>query len=106
MREITNENYDELVGRATTPVLLEFTADWCGPCARMRPLVERLATEYRDRLLVGAVDIDAAEELADRYHITTIPTLLLLRGGQISARLVGVRPYEDITAAVDRLLRS
>ena len=94
MQIITKENYEELVGGGK-PVLIDFWATWCGPCRMIAPIVEEIAGERED-ILVGKVDVDTEPELAKRFGIVSIPTLVLVKDGQEAARLMGYRPKADI----------
>lgn len=92
---ITKENFESLVLQSDKTVLLDFWATWCGPCKMIAPIVEAIAAERED-LLVGKVNVDEQMELAVRYGITSIPTLIVLKSGAVAATAVGYRPKADI----------
>ncbi len=97
---ISKDNFDELVINSDKKVLLDFWATWCGPCKMVAPIVEEIAQE-RDDLLVGKVDVDEEPELAVRFGVTSIPTLVLLEGGKVVTQAVGYRPKADILKLLD-----
>lgn len=101
--ELTDSNFEQSIQGATLPALVDFWAEWCGPCRRLAPIVDEIATEYSGKLLVGKVDIDANAEVATRFGIQSIPTLLLFKNGQVVDRIIGAQPKE---ALVDRLNRA
>ena len=92
---ITAENYPELVERSDKTVLLDFWAPWCGPCRLIAPIVEEIAGERSD-IVLGKVNVDEEMELAMRFGIASIPTLLVVKNGQVAAKAVGYRPKADI----------
>ena len=94
MQIITKENYEELI-KSGKPVLIDFWATWCGPCRMIAPIVEEIAQERED-ILVGKVDVDTDPELAKRFGIVSIPTLVLVKDGREAARIMGYRPKADI----------
>lgn len=96
--EITKDNFEQEVLQATKPVLIDFLATWCGPCRMMAPVVEEIAAEAGDSLIVGKVNVDEAEELAVQYGVSSIPTLMLFKDGKQIDSKVGVRSKEDILA--------
>jgi len=89
---LAHEDFERTVLQAPVPVLVDFYADWCAPCKMVAPLVDELAHEHRGRLLVAKVDTDRAPELAGRFGIRGIPTLILFEGGSEIARSVGFEP--------------
>ncbi len=93
--KITDKNFDSEVLASDKPVLLDFYADWCGPCRMVAPIVEEIAGE-RDDIKVGKVNVDDARDIASRYGITSIPTLIVIKNGEAASRAVGARPKADI----------
>lgn len=89
---ITEANFETEVLRSELPVLVDFWADWCGPCRMLSPLIADLAKEYEGKIKVGKVNVDEQQELAMKYRVVSIPTLVLFRGGQAVNRLVGAVP--------------
>lgn len=85
---ITKENFDELVLRAEGPVLVDFWAPWCVYCRRIAPALDQIAEQYGERVTVGKINVDEQPELAQRFTVETIPTLLLFRNGQVSEPLI------------------
>ena len=100
MIAITKENYNEMVVSSDRPVLIDFWATWCGPCRMIAPIVEEIAAERSD-IIVGKIDVDEEVELAKQFRIVSIPTLVLMKGGEIAATLVGYRPKADILKLLD-----
>ena len=101
--EFTDSNFETEVLQAQEPVLVDFWAEWCGPCRLLAPTIDKLAKDYHGKVKVGKVDTDSNRELAMTYRIQNIPTVLLFKGGQVAQRFVGLRREDDFRAALDQL---
>lgn len=100
VQTITKENFEEVVVRSDKPVLVDFWAEWCGPCRMVSPLVDEIAEE-RDDVVVGKVNVDEQGELAMRFGVMNIPTLLVFKGGEIANKAVGARPKAELLKLLD-----
>ncbi len=98
--ELTTQSFDEAVSKGVT--LVDFWAEWCGPCRMIAPLLDELAGEYQGRVQIVKVNVDNEGDLAARYRVNSIPTLLVIRDGQEKGRLVGVQPKAKIAAALEQ----
>ena len=103
LEHFTLERFDEAVA-GDKPVLVDFFATWCGPCRMIAPAIEELAETYDGRAVVGKVDVDEVPALALRFGVMSIPTLIVLKGGNVVEQAVGARAKEDIAAMVERHL--
>lgn len=99
--ELNAATFDEAIN-GDKPVLVDFWAVWCGPCRMMSPVVDKLAAEYADKLFVGKVNVDEVSELAERYSVSSIPTLMLFKNGAMVDRTVGACSPAVLKAWVDR----
>ena len=93
---VTKENYIDEVINSDIPVLLDFWATWCGPCRMIAPIVEEIAAENVGKIKVGKVNVDEQEELAVMFSISAIPTLVVIKDGEVVNKIVGIKPKEDI----------
>ncbi|HEV2209309.1 MAG TPA: thioredoxin [Verrucomicrobiae bacterium] len=100
---LTQENFAKEVLESTQPILVDFWAEWCGPCKMLAPILDELAQEYNGRIRIGKVNIDESQQLAAEYGIHSIPTLLLFRNGQVADQIVGARSKRDLKASFDRV---
>jgi thioredoxin 1 len=101
---ITQANFQSEVLQSDKPVLIDFWAEWCGPCRMVGPVVEELAGEYAGKAKVGKVDVDSNQELAGQFGVSSIPTLLLFKGGKPVNSVVGVRSKADLAKMIDEAL--
>lgn len=101
---ITQQSFSSTVMDASTPVLVDFWAQWCGPCKALAPVIDEIANEYDGKVVVGKVDIDAERALAATYRIMSIPTLMIFKDGKKVKEFIGARPKAEITAALDELI--
>jgi len=102
--ELTDESFDEIVNSSDMPVLVDFWAPWCGPCKMMGPIIEEIANTYQDKALVCKLNTDDARDSAMEFGISSIPTLILFKGGQIEKKWIGVTSNKVISEAIDELL--
>jgi len=102
--EITDSNFEELVIKSEKPVMIDFWAVWCGPCRMVGPIVEEIAKEYEGKAIVGKVDVDSNPNVAIKYSIRNIPTVLFIKNGEVVDKLVGAAPKPRFTEKLDALL--
>jgi thioredoxin 1 len=100
---LTKDNFEQKVLKAPTPVLVDFWAEWCGPCKMIAPVLDELADEYSGKVLIGKVNIDEHQDLAAEYGVRAIPTLLIFQNGEVAEQIVGLRSKRDLKASFDKL---
>jgi thioredoxin 1 len=102
VQTFTDGNFDDSVLKSAPVVLVDFWAEWCGPCKRLGPTVDALATEYLGKLTVGKMNIDDNPKIPEQYQIRGIPTILIFKGGQVVESVVGLAHKEDLKKAIDK----
>jgi thioredoxin 1 len=95
---ITQENFESEVIKSPVPVLIDFWAEWCGPCRTIAPFIDQLAEEYSGRVKIGKVNVDEENDLAGKHNIVSIPTLVLYKDGSVAGQKIGAAPKRDIEA--------
>ena len=102
-KEFTDANFDELLS-SNKVVVADFWATWCGPCKAMGPSIDELATEYEGQALIGKVDVEENNDLAEKYAIRSVPTLIFFKDGEMVDKVVGLQPKAAIEAKIKELL--
>jgi thioredoxin 1 len=98
---LSTTTFDETVGASDKPVIVDFWAEWCGPCKVIAPILSELATELEDQVTVAKVNVDDNPDLAMRYNVMSIPTLLVFSGGEVHKRLVGAKGKSQLLQELD-----
>jgi thioredoxin 1 len=102
--KLNQANFEQEVLKSPVPVVVDFWAEWCGPCKQVAPVLDELAGEYDARVRIAKVNIDENQELADSYSVRAIPTFLLFKGGQVTGQIVGMVSKRDLKAQFDKLI--
>ena len=102
-KEATDTNFQADVLGSDKPMLVDFWAEWCGPCKMVAPILDELASEYEGRVKIGKVNIDEHQALAAEYGIRAIPTLLVFKNGEVADQIVGLRSKRDFKSKLDRV---
>jgi thioredoxin 1 len=102
--KVESTNFDAEVLASDIPVMVDFWAPWCGPCKMLTPIIEGLAEEFSGRAKVVKVNVDDNQQLASRFNIRGIPTVLVFKGGEVTSTLVGLQPKEQLTQALESAL--
>lgn len=100
--KVTDASFDADVLKSDTPVVVDFWAEWCGPCKRLGPTIDQLASEYAGKVTIGKLNVDENPNTAIKFQIRGIPAVLLFKGGQIVESVVGLAPKEDFKKVIDR----
>ena len=98
---LTKANFEQEVVKSTTPVLVDFWAEWCGPCRVVAPIVDQLADELKGKLKVAKVDVDENQDLAGQFQVMSIPTLIIFKGGKAVEQMVGAMPKEQLLKKIN-----
>jgi thioredoxin 1 len=102
--EINDANFEELVLKADKPVIIDFWAEWCGPCRMISPIINEMAEEYKDKAIIGKVDVDNNPNIAARFGIRNIPTVLFFKNGAVADKQVGAVPKANFVNKLEKLL--
>lgn len=102
--EITDSTFEELVLKADKPVMVDFWAEWCGPCRVVGPIMDEISTDFEGKAIVGKLDVDSNQEFAAKYGVRNIPTVLIFDKGELVNRQVGVSPKKVYSESLDALL--
>jgi thioredoxin 1 len=100
---LTQDNFEKNVLKSQTPILVDFWAEWCGPCKMIAPVLDELAEEYSGRVNNGKVNVDEFQGLAAEYGVRAIPTLLLFQNGQVAEQILGLKSKRDLKASLDKV---
>ena len=100
---VTNENYEALLA-SDKPVVIDFWAEWCGPCRMIGPIIEELAEEYKDKVVIGKCDVDSNDDIVAQYRVRNIPTVVFIKGGAVVDKVVGAASKDALKAKVEALL--
>ncbi len=101
--EITDQNFDEIVLQSDKPVIVDFWAEWCGPCRMVGPIVEEIGKNYADKALVGKLDVDSNPGVTARFGIRNIPTVLFFKDGEVADKQVGAVPKSNLVNKLEAL---
>ena len=104
MVEVTDENFETEIMNSDLPALVDFWAEWCGPCRMVSPVVEELANDYKGKVKVAKMDVDKNRETPTRFGIRNIPTLIFFKGGEVTQTIIGVQPKSQIEEEIKKLL--
>jgi thioredoxin 1 len=104
VHEFTDQNFESDVEKSELPVLIDFWATWCGPCKAIAPMIEEIAGEYKGKIKVGKVDVDKNQNTAMKFGVRSIPTLLVLKNGEVVNQIVGAVPKANITDVLDEVI--
>lgn len=102
--ELNDNNFENEVMKSETPVLVDFSATWCGPCKKLEPIVDELAGDYDGRVKVAKVDVDKAPTIAAKFGVMSVPTLILFNGGVVKDQMVGLQSKQALSDKVDQVL--
>ncbi len=102
--EITDANFEELVMKSDKPVVVDFWAEWCGPCRMVGPIIDEMHTEYEGKALIGKVNVDQNPEISSKFGVRNIPTILFVKNGEVADKSVGAVPKAQLTAKLDAIL--
>lgn len=102
--EITDANFEEVVGKSDKPVLIDFWAEWCGPCRMVGPVVDDIAKDYEGKAIVGKVDVDSNPGISMKFGIRNIPALLFFKNGEVVDKQIGAVPKSTLTSKLDAIL--
>lgn len=100
---ITKENFQEVIG-SEQPVVIDFWAEWCGPCRMIAPIIDELATEYEGRVVVAKCDVEECEEAVAKFGVRNIPTVVFVKGGEVVDKNVGAASKDALKAKIEKLL--
>jgi len=104
VKEITDSNFESEVVQSTTPVLVDFSAEWCGPCKKLAPVVADLAREYQGRLKVGHIDVEVSPATAAQFGVMSVPTLIFFKGGRPADQLIGAVSRQTLDQAIQKVI--
>ena len=102
--DLTDDNFDAEVLKSGSPVLVDFAAEWCGPCKRLAPIIDELAGEYAGKVKVARVDVDESRESASKYNIMSVPTMIFFKGGKPVDQVIGLVPKKSLEDKLKSLL--
>ena len=99
--EFTDDNFQEEVLNSSQPVLVDFWAEWCGPCRALGPMIDELSGEYEGKAKIGKLDIDTNRDAAMKYGIQSIPSIIIFKDGEVLNKFVGISPKDELVSAID-----
>ncbi|MCE3295864.1 MAG: thioredoxin [Crocinitomicaceae bacterium] len=102
--EITDANFEELVLKSDKPVVVDFWAEWCGPCRMIGPVIEEMSKEYDGKAVIGKVNVDENPGVSAQFGVRNIPTILYIKNGEVADKLVGAAPKAQLTSKLDALI--
>ena len=102
VQQVSDTSFEGDILKSEKPVLVDFWAPWCGPCRSVAPIVDDLATQYKDKLKVAKINVDESSQVAMKYQVTSIPTFILFKNGEVADRVLGALPRSEFVKFIDR----